>query len=88
MGHDVETGWLLCEAARTLENQDLIKRTNLLALDVTGACLAEGMSDKDVYKRQGYDERYDYRFGRKLLFAVSRRLYAESQLHRLSDKDR
>lgn len=45
-GHDVETGWLLCEAARTLENQDLIKRTNLLALDVTGACLAEGMSDK------------------------------------------
>ena len=37
---------------------------------------------------RGYDERYDYRFGRKLLFAVSRRLYAESQLHRLSDKDR
>lgn len=45
-GHDVETGWLLCEAARTLENQDLIEQTNQLALDVTEACLAEGMSDK------------------------------------------
>ncbi|WP_308759973.1 AGE family epimerase/isomerase, partial [uncultured Bacteroides sp.] len=54
-GHDVEAGWLLCEAARTLENQDLIKQTNRLALDVTGACLAEGMSDKGymIYERKG-----------------------------------
>ena len=54
-GHDVETGWLLCEAARTLENQDLIEQTNQLALDVTGACLAEGMSDKGymIYEKKG-----------------------------------
>ena len=54
-GHDVETGWLLCEAARTLENQDLIEQTNQLALDVTEACLAEGMSDKGymIYEKKG-----------------------------------
>lgn len=54
-GHDVEAGWLLCEAARTLEDQNLIKRTNQLALDVTGACLAEGMSDKGymIYDKKG-----------------------------------
>lgn len=54
-GHDVEAGWLLCEAARTLENQSLIKQTNQLALDVTRACLAEGMSDKGymVYEKKG-----------------------------------
>ncbi len=54
-GHDVEAGWLLCEAARTLEDQNLIKQTNQLALDVTRACLTEGMSDKGymIYEKKG-----------------------------------
>jgi len=53
-GHDVEAGWLLCEAARTLEDQNLIKRTNQLALNVTSACLSEGMSDKGymIYEKK------------------------------------
>ena len=45
-GHDVEAGWLLCEAARVLEDRQLMDRANRLALDVTDACLAEGLSDK------------------------------------------
>ena len=45
-GHDVEAGWLLCEAARVLEDRQLMDRANRLALDVTDACLVEGLSDK------------------------------------------
>lgn len=53
-GHDVEAGWLLCEAARTLEDPNLIKQTNQLALDVTKTCLTEGMSDKGymIYEKK------------------------------------
>lgn len=41
-GHDVETGWLLCDAAHALGDESLIEKTNQLALDVTRTCLAEG----------------------------------------------
>lgn len=54
-GHDVEAGWLLCEAARVLEDRQLMDRANRLALDVTDACLAEGLSDKGymMYEKKG-----------------------------------
>ena len=54
-GHDVEAGWLLCEAARVLEDRQLMDRANRLALDVTDACLVEGLSDKGymMYEKKG-----------------------------------
>ena len=45
-GHDVETGWLLCEAARALGDQDLIARAEQIAVDLTRTCLAEGLDPK------------------------------------------
>lgn len=42
-GHDVEAGWLLCEAARTLGDKDLVERAGRMALEVTDTCLAQGM---------------------------------------------
>lgn len=54
-GHDVEAGWLLCEAARALDDPELMKQTARLALDVTGTCLAEGLADKGymMYEKKG-----------------------------------
>ncbi len=45
-GHDIEAGWLLCNAARTLDNPGLIKQAEQIALEVTDACLKEGLTDK------------------------------------------
>lgn len=45
-GHDVETGWLLCDAARTLGHQTLIDKAEQIALDVTKACLTEALNEK------------------------------------------
>ena len=54
-GHDVETGWLLCDAARVLDDQALIDKADQIALDVTKTCLAEGMSEKGymTYEKKG-----------------------------------
>ncbi len=54
-GHDVEAGWLLCEAAHVLDEPELISETNQLALDVTDACLAEGMNENGymAYEKRG-----------------------------------
>ena len=55
MGMMWRRGWLLCEAARVLEDRQLMDRANRLALDVTDACLAEGLSDKGymMYEKEG-----------------------------------
>lgn len=54
-GHDVETGWLLCEAARTLGNAELVERAERMALEVTDTCLAQGMAPEGcmLYERKG-----------------------------------
>ncbi len=54
-GHDVEAGWLLCDAARTLGEPGLLKRAGRIALDVTDTCLAQGMAPEGcmLYERKG-----------------------------------
>lgn len=54
-GHDVEAGWLLCEAARALEDRERIVRTARLALEVTKSCLDEGIDPKGymAYEMKG-----------------------------------
>lgn len=54
-GHDVETGWLLCDASHVLGDQALIDKADQIALDVTKTCLAEGMSEKGymTYEKKG-----------------------------------
>lgn len=41
-GHDIEAGWLMCEAARVLADEQLIKQTQALALKMTEAVCREG----------------------------------------------
>lgn len=54
-GHDLETGWLLCDAASALGNQNLIDKANRIALDITDTSLAEGMDEKGymAYEKRG-----------------------------------
>ena len=41
-GHDIEASWLLCEAAGVLEDEELIARTNAIALTMAETVLEEG----------------------------------------------
>ena len=41
-GHDIETSWLLCEAAETVGDPALIARAEAVALRMAGAVLSEG----------------------------------------------
>lgn len=43
-GHDIETAWLLCEAAEVLGEEMLIKKTQQQALAMTDAALEEGLA--------------------------------------------
>lgn len=56
-GHDVEAGWLLCAAANILENQELINKTNQIALDVTKASLIEGLDEKGYMIYEAKDDK-------------------------------
>ncbi len=53
-GHDVEAGWLLCQAARQLDDPELTSRAKRTALEVTDACLSEGLDEKGY---MGYENR-------------------------------
>lgn len=47
-GHDIETAWLLCEAAEVIGEESLIKKTQQQAVAMTDAALAEGMAPSGV----------------------------------------
>ena len=42
-GHDIETAWLLIEAAKAVNNEDLLMQTKAIALKVTDVFLEEGI---------------------------------------------
>ena len=42
-GHDIEAAWLIIEAAKALDNKDLIKKTEAIAVKVADAFLEEGI---------------------------------------------
>ena len=42
-GHDIETSWLMCEAAAALGDRDLISRVNAQAIEMTDTALEEGL---------------------------------------------
>ncbi len=46
-GHDIETSWLLCDAARTLGQGSLVKRANQAAVQIAEATLREGTDPSD-----------------------------------------
>ena len=55
-GHDVEAGWLLCEAARVLEDRQLMDTGESACAGCDGSLLwLEGMSDKGymMYEKKG-----------------------------------
>lgn len=54
-GHDGEAGWLLCRAADVLGDPELKQRAGRIALDVTRACLDQGLAPAGYlrYERNG-----------------------------------
>lgn len=42
-GHDIETAWLMCEAAAAIGDMELISRVKAQALEMTDAALEEGL---------------------------------------------
>lgn len=53
-GHDIETAWLLCEAAELVGDESLIRRTQQQAVEMTDVALAEGVEPSGVmnYERE------------------------------------
>jgi len=45
-GHDIEASWLICKAAKTLEDEDLVSGTNTISISMVNAVLANGMGDE------------------------------------------
>lgn len=52
-GHDIETSWLMCEAAEAIGDEEIIARVNRQALDMVDAALAEGLDENGamMYER-------------------------------------
>ncbi len=53
--HDLEACWLLCEAANQLDDKELKARAGQLALEVTDACLSEGLNEKGYMGYENHD---------------------------------
>lgn len=53
--HDLEACWLLCEAANQLDDPELTARAGQVALEVTDACLSEGLNEKGYMGYENYD---------------------------------
>ncbi|MBQ9883139.1 MAG: AGE family epimerase/isomerase [Bacteroidaceae bacterium] len=47
-GHDIETSWLLCEAANALGDPQIIQKTNAQAVKMTEVALSEGLNAEGV----------------------------------------
>lgn len=45
-GHDIETSWLLCEAAQAIGDPEILARIRKQAVEMTDVALAEGLSEK------------------------------------------
>jgi len=55
-GHDIETAWLLIEAAKVLENAELLQKTNEIAILIADTFLKEGIdTDGGVYNEYNPD---------------------------------
>jgi len=55
-GHDIEAAWLMTEAARALDDGDLIERTRLVAVEIAETTLAEGVDrDGGIFNEGGPD---------------------------------
>jgi len=54
-GHDIEASWLLCEAAGVLEDEELIARTNAIALTMAETVLEEGFDREHGGVSDGID---------------------------------
>jgi mannobiose 2-epimerase len=52
-GHDIEGSWLLCEAADTLGDADLVRRVRETALRIAGAVLGEGIDPSGALCYEG-----------------------------------
>lgn len=63
-GHDIETSWLMCEAAAALGDKDIITKVNAQAVEMTKTALAEGLNENGVmlYEKneRGYDKKLSW----------------------------
>ena len=60
-GHDIETSWLLSEAAEVLGKEKVIEKVNKIAVDMVDVALKEGVSKMGsmMYERNGEHYRKD-----------------------------
>jgi mannobiose 2-epimerase len=54
-GHDIEAGWLLCEAAEVLGDQEIIRHWRRCALEIAETTLAEGIDSTGALAYAGKD---------------------------------
>lgn len=58
-GHDIETSWLLSEAAHVLGDKEIIEKINKIAVDMVDTALKEGVTENGymMYERHGENYR-------------------------------
>lgn len=62
-GHDIETSWLMVEAAKTVDDEALIASVEKQAIDMVDVALSEGLSDKGYMR---YERSADGKYSNNL----------------------
>lgn len=58
-GHDVETSWLMCEAAETLGDEALIAAVHKQAVEMIDVALVQGVEDTGLWKLDNFYKKKD-----------------------------
>ena len=51
--HDIEGGWLLCEAAQILQDREILERAEEVAVKMTQVVYREGIDDENGVVNEG-----------------------------------
>ena len=57
-GHDIETSWLLSEAAEVLGDEEVIKKINGIAIEMVDVALKEGLNEQGAMMYERHGEHY------------------------------
>ena len=57
-GHDIETSWLLSEAAEVLGDEEAIKKINGIAIEMVDVALKEGLNEQGAMMYERHGEHY------------------------------
>lgn len=57
-GHDIETSWLLSEAAEVLGDEEMIEKINGIAIEMVDVALKEGLNEQGAMMYERHGEHY------------------------------